>query len=143
MGKNGVTGIIVGLEGPTIDRVFHHRPTVPLFVESFPDDLEPGDRVFLYVRGGPKVIDGEGVVSSVTRETLEQVRRIGSELCLSAQELEDRARASGRGDGEEVLILRLRDATKYTSPMRCSIPIPEDGLYMTAETFFRILKENE
>ena len=65
MGKNGVTGMIVPLDTESVHLVFHHRPVIPLFVESFPDDLEVGDRAFLYV-SGRSLIDGEGGIGSIT-----------------------------------------------------------------------------
>ena len=40
MGKNGVTGMIVPLEGETINRVLHHRPIIAIFVDEFPSDLD-------------------------------------------------------------------------------------------------------
>jgi hypothetical protein len=141
MGKNGVTGMIVPLDAESVHLVFHHRPVVPLFVESFPDDLEVGDRAFLYVSGGA-IIDGEGGVASITRETVGDVRRYGDHLCLSIPELDRYVANSRKTEDDEMLVLRLEEPTKYIKPMKCGIPIPRDGTYMTAEVFFTILREN-
>jgi len=142
LGKNGVTGIIVPLDGGTIDRVFHHRPIIPIFVDRFPSDLEPGDRAFLYVSGGARVIDGEGGISSVTREPLSDVRLYAGELCLSDNELDDYAASSRKTERDEMLVLKLDQPTKYVKAMKCSLKIPSDGVYMTSETFYHILGEN-
>jgi hypothetical protein len=142
MGKNGVSGIIVSLEGETINRVFHHRPVIPLFVDSFPSDLEAGDRAFLFVKGGEGVLDGEGSISSVRREQVSAVRLYGGSLSLSGEELDRYVKESGKGESDYMLVLSLEDATKYARPMKCPLSIPSDGLYMTAETYFAILREN-
>jgi len=143
MGKNGVTGIILPLEGETINRVLHHRPIVALFVGEFPSDLEPGDRAFLYVSGGARFLDAEGRVSSVSREPVSEVRRYGGDLCLSGQELDEYVARSGKTEADQMLVIKLAEPTKYIKPMKCSLSVPSDGAYMTAETFFRILDENQ
>ncbi|MDA4112938.1 MAG: hypothetical protein OK474_02730 [Thaumarchaeota archaeon] len=141
MGKNGVTGIIVPLDAESVHLVFHHRPVVPLFVESFPDDLEVGDRAFLYVSGG-SIIDGEGGVSSITREPVGEVRRYGDQLCLTREELDTYVAVSRKRESDEMLVLKLDEPTKYIKPMKCGVPITRGGVYMTAEIFFTILREN-
>ena len=141
MGKNGVTGMIVPLDAESVHLVFHHRPVIPLFVESFPDDLEVGDRAFLYV-SGRSLIDGEGGIGSITRETVGEVRRYGDHLCLTSEELERYVADSRKTEHDDMLVLRLKEPTKYIKPMKCGVPIPPDGTYMTAEVFFTILREN-
>src|SRR5580704_7307872 len=138
MGKNGVTGMIVPLDAESAHLVFHHRPVIPLFVESFPDDLEVGDRAFLYVSGG-SIIDGEGGVSRITREQVGDVRRYGDQLCLTREELDRYVAASRKTESDEMLVLKLDEPTKYIKPMKCGVPITRDGVYMTAEIFFTIL----
>ncbi len=142
MGKNGVTGIILPLEGETINRVLHHRPVIAMFVDDFPSDLEPGDRAFLYVVGGQRVLDAEGGIASVAREPARDVRRYGNELSVSLQELDEYLDRSGKSEEDEMLVMKIDAPTKYIKPMKCSKPIPRDGTYMTAETFFSILGEN-
>jgi hypothetical protein len=141
MGKNGVTGFIVPMDAESAHMVFHHRPVIPLFVESFPDDLEVGDRAFLYVSGG-RIIDGEGGVSSITREQVGDVRRYGDQLCLSREELDRYVADSKKTESDDMLVLKIEEPTKYIKPMKCGMPIPRDGVYMTAEVFFTILREN-
>jgi len=142
MGKNGVTGMIVPLEGETINRVLHHRPIIAMFVDEFPSDLEPGDRAFLYVTGGARILDAEGGISSVSREPVREVRKYGADLSLSVQELDEYVGRSRKSENDEMLVLKIDAPTKYTKPMKCTRPIPRDGTYMTAETFFSILGEN-
>ncbi|MGD0638395.1 MAG: hypothetical protein ABSA72_10200 [Nitrososphaerales archaeon] len=142
MGKNGVTGMIVPLEGETINRVLHHRPIIAIFVDEFPSDLEPGDRAFLYVTGGARILDAEGGVASVSREPVRDVRKYGTELSISAQELDEYVGRLGKSEDDEMLVLKIDAPTKYIKPMKCTKSIPRDGTYMTAETFFSILREN-
>ena len=143
MGKNGVTGMIVPLEGETINRVLHHRPVIAIFVDDFPSDLEPGDRAFFYVTGGARILDAEGGVASISREPVRDVRKYGNDLSLSTQELDEYAGRSGKTEDDEMLVMKIDAPTKYIKPMKCTRPIPRDGTYMTAETFFSILGENQ
>ena len=143
MGKNGVTGIILPLEGETINRVLHHRPIIALFVDEFPSDLEPGDRAFLYVTGGQRVLDVEGGILTVARAPASEVRGYGNELSVSPQELDMYIGRAGKSVDDEMLVLKLEAPTKYIKPMKCSKQIPKDGTYMTVETFFSILGENQ
>ena len=143
MGKNGVTGIIVPLEAETIDRVLHHRPVVPLFVDEYPSDLELGDRAFFLEVGGGKVLQAEGSVSSIARETVSQVRLYGNDLCLSSQELTNHVRSRSKSEGDQMLVLKIDQPTKYIRAIKCTIAVPRGGLYMTAERYFTILHENQ
>jgi hypothetical protein len=142
MGKNGVTGIIVPLEAQIIDRVFHHRPVVAMFVDKFPSDLEVGDRIFLYETGGGKVLLGEGAIAGISHETSEDALKYGKELCLSPQELDEYISESGRKPSEKMLVLKVQDAIKYSKALKSSLPVGKDGAYMTKVVFSKILAEN-
>jgi hypothetical protein len=142
MGKNGVTGIILPLEGRITDRVFHHRPVIPMFVEAFPVDLAVGDTAFFYEKGGARVLEGEGVVESMSREPVADVRKRGKELCLSTEELDEYVSASGKGAGDGMLVLKIRDAVKYARALKCSLPVARDGAYVDGGVFSKILAEN-
>lgn len=142
MGTNGVTGIVVPLEVDVIDRVFHHRPIIPLFVDKFPSDLAVGDRVFLYEKGGGRVLEGEGSISAIALERADEARRYGKELCLSSEELDEYIASSGKGPHDELLVLKVEDAVKYARPLKCSVPVASGGTYMTSEVFSRVLEEN-
>lgn len=142
MGTNGVKGIIISLEASVIDRVFHHRPIIPLFVRVFPSDLAVGDATFLYEKGGGRVLEGEGTITEISSETADSVKRYGRELCLSAQELDQYVEASGKTASDEMLVLRLRDAIKYVRALKCSMRIDSNGEYMTEGVFSSILAEN-
>lgn len=142
MGKNGVTGIIVPLEAQIIDRVFHHRPMIALFVDSFPSDLEEGDRTFLYETGGGRVLEGEGSIVEISRAKAEDVRKFGHELSVSADELDRYVAESGRNGSDDMLVLKLQDAIKYVRPLKCSLQVGRDGVYMTTDVFSKILAEN-
>lgn len=143
MGRNGTRGIIVPLDTRIIDRVFHHRPVIPLLVEEFPEYLEVGDRTFLYEAGGGRVLQGEGGIVGISRMGIEDVRSYGSQLCLSDAELDEYVRASGKSGQESMLVLELEDhPVKYSRPLRCSMKVRSGGEYMTAESFSKILSEN-
>jgi hypothetical protein len=142
MGTNGVTGIIIPLEADVIDRVFHHRPIIGMFVDRFPADLSVGDRVFLYEKGGGRVLEGEGSIAGISLETVEEVRRYGRELCLSSEELDEYANSSGRKPTDSMLVLKVRDAIKYVRPLKCSVPVTKDGAYVTNAVSAGILTEN-
>jgi hypothetical protein len=142
MGKNGVTGIIVPLDGETINRVFHHRPIIVMFVDSFPSDLEAGDRVFLYESAGGRVLEGEGSIVGISRESAEDVRKYGAELSVSSEELDRYVAASGRKVSDDMLVLKVQDAIKYVKALKCSMPVGKDGTYMTKVVFSTILAEN-
>jgi len=142
MGKNGVTGMIIPLDGETINRVFHHRPIIAMFVKEFPSDLEVGDRVFLYESGGARVLEGEGSIVSITREAANDVRGYAGELSISGDELDSYVSGSGKKGGDPMLVLKLQDAIKYVRALKCSVPVGKDGMYMTREVFSTILAEN-
>lgn len=143
MGKNGVSGIIVPLDGQTIDRVFHHRPIIPLFVGGFPSDLQVGDRTFLYEKGGGRVLQGEGAIVGIEYQGAGEVRGYGQRLCLSGSELDEYIRSSGKTAEDKMLVLRLEDhPVKYVRPLRCSVKVEAGGKYMTAEVYSKILSEN-
>jgi hypothetical protein len=142
MGKNGVTGIVVPLDGEVINRVFHHRPIVAMFVDKFPDDLEVGDRTFLYEKGGGRVLEGEGIIVGVSQETADDVRKMGAELSLNVDELDRYVTESGKKGTDKMLVLKVKDAIKYAKALKCSVPIGKDGAYMTKVVFSTILSEN-
>jgi hypothetical protein len=142
MGTNGVTGIIVPLEGEIINRVFHHRPIIAMFVERFPSDLAVGDRTFLYEMGGGRVLEGEGSIAGISYETADDVRKYGAELSLSGEELDRYVAACGRKVSDEMLVLKVQDAIKYVKALKCSMPVGKDGTYMTKVVFSTILAEN-
>lgn len=142
MGKNGVTGIIVPLDGETINRVFHHRPIIVMFVEKFPTDMAVGDRVFLYESGGARVLEGEGSVVSITREAADEVRRYAGELSISGDELDRYVARSGKKGTDDMVVLKVQDAIKYVRALKCSLQVGNDGMYMTAAVFSTILAEN-
>lgn len=142
MGKNGVTGIIVPLESQITDRVFHHRPIIPLFVERLPSDLAVGDTAFFYEKGGARVLEGEGIVESVSMESVEAARKYGKELCLSSEELDRYVSSSAKQNDDMILVLKIRDAVKYARALKCSLPVGRDGEYVTQAVFSRILSEN-
>lgn len=134
--------MIVPLEGEVIDRVFHHRPIIAMFVESYPSDLTPGDKVFLYEKGGLRALSGEGSLVEISLEPVADVERYATELSLSPQELDQYVRSVGKSYRDKMLVLKVRDAIKYVRPLRCSMKIGEDGAYMTGSVFSEILAEN-
>jgi hypothetical protein len=142
MGKNGVTGIIIPLDGETINRVFHHRPIIALFVEKFPSDLAVGDTAFLYETGGGRVLEGEGSIVGITHETADEVRKHGTELSVSGDELDRYLAASGKKNSDKMLVLKLEDPIKYVKALKCGMPVGKDGTYMTKVVFSTILAEN-
>jgi hypothetical protein len=142
MGKNGVTGIIVPLEGEVINRVFHHRPIIAMFVDKFPSDLAVGDTAFLYETGGGRVLEGEGSVVALSHETVDEVRKYGAELSVSSEELDRYLSASGKKNSDKMLVLKLQDPIKYVRALKCSLPVGKDGAYMTKVVFSTILAEN-
>ncbi len=142
MGKNGVTGIIVPLESQITDRVFHHRPIIPLFVDRFPSDLAAGDRAFFYEKGGGRVLEGEGTIEAISMEPADGVRKYGKELCFSPEELTSYVSTSAKQITDNMLVLKIRDAVKYARALKCSMPVSSDGEYVTQSVFSRILSEN-
>jgi hypothetical protein len=142
MGNNGVTGIIVPLDGEIINRVFHHRPIIAMFVEKFPSDLAVGDRAFLYEAAGGRVLEGEGSIISISHEPVEDVSVYGAELSLSGDELDRYVAASRKDAGDRMLVLKLQDAIKYVRALKCSLQVGSDGIYMTKTVFSTILAEN-
>lgn len=144
MGANGINGLIVPLDSHIIDRVFHHRPIVPIFVHEFPGDLAVGDRTFLYGRGGARVLEGEGGITGISYQTTDEVRGYGAQLCLSSEELDEYVRESGKSPADRMLVLKLEDhPVKYSRPLKCSMKVRSTGEYMTAEVYARILAENQ
>jgi hypothetical protein len=142
MGQNGVTGIIIPLESHITDRVFHHRPIIPLFVDRFPSDLSVGDTAFFYEKGGGRVLEGEGSIAAISMESADEARRYGKELCLSPEELDGYVSASGKRSSDRMLILKIEDAVKYARALKCSVPVGRGGEYLTQGVFSKILSEN-
>jgi predicted transcriptional regulator len=143
VGKNQVTGLIIPLDGVRIDRVFHHRPVIAMFVERFPSDIEVGDRAYLYEAGGSRTLEGEGTIVAIGEEIAQDVPpRYGRELSFSIPELDEYVATSGKKNTDAMLILKVQDAIKYTRPLRCGLAISRDGTYMNQAVHSKILSEN-
>ena len=142
MGRNGVTGIIVSLTSEVADRIFHHHEVYAMLSEKGTTELSEGDRFFLYDTTG-KWLEGEASIEKVSFEPAREVRGYGHDLYLTGDELTRYLSDAGGDDDSNMLVLKVEDATKYSRPVKCSVPVGKDGIYVDPKLSAKILRENQ
>lgn len=142
MGKNGVIGLIVPLSSEFTDRIFHHHETYAMVSEDGATDVQPGDRLFFYDTAG-RGLEGEALIEEVSFESARDLLARAHDLYLSADELTDYLRREGRTEYDELLVLKVEDATKYFRPLKCTLQVPRGGLCLNASISAQIMRENQ
>ncbi len=141
MSQPQISGLIVSLPGPIIDRIFHHRDTYVHPSSDAANFLKAGSRVFFYDALSQGLI-GEAVVAKVVLERWDRLSQYGQHLFLSPDELDQYAREKGLKRDEPLLVLELDEAIKYMNPMKCPLAVPSSGLRVTREVHDEIARVN-
>jgi hypothetical protein len=141
MGKNGVTGIIVPLPSEITNRIFHHHEVYAMIAEQPSTDLAVGDRIFFYDTGG-KGLEGEALIEEISFHPARDVRRYDHDFYLSGDELGRYLSDAGKDGDATMLVLKVEDATKYSRPLKCSVVVGKDGVYLNKEISDQIMREN-
>ncbi len=141
MGKNGVTGVIVPLGSEITNRIFHHHEVYAMAVPSPSTDLAVGDRIFFWDTAG-KGLEGEALIEKITFEPAGDLRRYGLDLYLFGEELAVYLTERGLKEDATMLVLKVNEPTKYSKPLRCSLKVGRDGVYVDTEVMAQIMREN-
>ena len=136
-----VSGLIVPLPEPVIDRIFHHHD-IYAQMEPGPESLKVGSRLFFFDTKDSKALIGEAVIARIAMEELERVKQYGDRLFLSPDEFDQSSHNHGMTPKARVLVMEVRDAVKYVTPVKCPVTIPSTGLEMTSELHQKIVTAN-
>jgi len=145
MGLNGVLGIVVPIHADgAMHDIFHGKSVHASLAQSESTDLENGDRIFFYDSRTTHSIMGEAVIADIAFKGARNVLdNLGPTLHLDKADFERYVSSLPKGDKSKLRVLRFRDPILYANPVKCDLAIAENGTYLTAEIFAKIVKGSD
>jgi hypothetical protein len=142
MGLNGVLGIVVPIHADGVMHdIFHGKSVHASLAQGERTDLENGDRIFFYDSRTTHSIMGEAVIADISFEEARNVLDdLGPKLYLDKHDFEVYVSSLPDGDKSRLRVLHFKDPILYASPVKCGLAISENGTYLTAEIFAKIVK---
>ena len=134
-----IMGVVYPLPEYLIERFLNGQKDVFIKYLAHPRGtrLSPGHKLFFYVSGGEKLLLGEVVIAAVKFLKPDQIiATYGERLFLSKDEFEKYSSSQPRKDCEkDLLVLEIKRAKRYKSPIKFPKPLTMTGRYITREMY--------
>jgi len=137
--RDDVEGIVFPILPNHLERFFEGGKSV--FVKfvgrrDFSDKIQCGSKLFFYKSKGNKEVVGEARIVEVGTGTVDEaLARFGDDLFLTRPELEEYA---NNRKARRMLVLVLKDAKKYRTPLRLDKGLTMAGQYMTRAMYHKL-----